>query len=159
MDIRKIRKIIDLMKEKEVGEIEITEGEEAVRISQFGSHQAAQHIPHPAAYQNNAATPHVAAHTASEPVQPADENEKETENAHTINSPMVGTFYGSPSPDAEPFVKIGQRVTAGDVLCIIEAMKMFNQIECDKNGTIIKILAEDGYPIEYDQPLFILKED
>lgn len=148
MDIRKIRKIIELMKEQHIGEIEITEGEDAVRISQATT----QYAPAP----QQIAIPQVSHAPAPQPEKPAVAANPH-EGKHMIKSPMVGTFYGSPSPDAAPFVTVGKTVRAGDVLCIVEAMKMFNQIEADRNGTIAAILVENGHPIEFDQPLFVIE--
>lgn len=147
MDIRKVKKLIELLEESGIAEIEIHEGEESVRISRQGSGQPAyagyqlSPQPHPQA----AATP---ANTA-EPVAPVEEG-------HVINSPMVGTFYSSPTPGSPAFVDVGQPVAAGDVICIIEAMKIMNQIECEINGTVSKILVENGEPVEYGQPMFVI---
>ena len=148
MDIRKIKKLIELLEESDIGELEIKEGEESVRISR-GS----------ASYMNAmAAAPQMmAAPMAAAPVAaPAAEEKKETASAptgHLIKSPMVGTFYGAPSPGSPAFVEVGQHVKVGDVVCIVEAMKMMNQIEADKAGVIEAILVEDGEPVEFDQPL------
>ena len=146
MDIRKIKKLIELLEESGINELEIQEGEESVRISRGGSAQAA---PQPAAPQPAAPAP--APEPAPEPEQPQAAPEPE---GHLVRSPMVGTFYSAPSPDAPPFVEEGQAVQAGDVLCIVEAMKMMNQIEADKSGTIKSVLVENGEPVEFDQPLF-----
>ena len=171
MDIRKVRKLIELLKETEIGEIEIHEGEESVRISRYGN-QSSIPVPTPtiAAYPFQTGAPMVppdyagspvAAPVAQEtaPAAPVIE-EVEDENAippgHTVNSPMVGMMYTAPSPDSSPFVEVGQRVTAGETLCIIEAMKMMNQIEADKSGTIVARLVENGQPVEFDQPLFVI---
>lgn len=152
MDIRKIKKLIELIDETGISEIEIKEGEESVRLSRH-SHvvEAAQPVRYaalPPLMQPPA--PAAAASTVAE-------QETGTVNGHKIRAPMVGTLYISPSPDAQPFVKVGQKVKAGDTLCIIEAMKMFNEIEADKAGTIVAILAANGDPIEYDQPLFVIE--
>ena len=151
MDIRKIKKLIELLEESNIGEIEIKEGEESVRISRAGfSNQAPimMHMPQQAAAPAPAATP---APVAAAPTAEAGPAELA---GHVVKSPMVGTFYRASSPGATPFVEVGQTVKAGDVLCIVEAMKMMNQIEADKSGTIDAILVEDGEPVEFDQPLF-----
>ncbi|WP_323845642.1 acetyl-CoA carboxylase biotin carboxyl carrier protein [Microbulbifer magnicolonia] len=149
MDIRKIKKLIELLEESDIGELEIKEGEESVRISRgtSGAHQGVAPV--------YAAPPVPAAAPAAPMAAPAAE-EKEAVPAltgHPVKSPMVGTYYAAPSPGAEPFVKVGQQVKVGDVICIVEAMKMMNQIEADKAGTIESILVEDGQPVEFDQPL------
>ena len=147
MDIRKIKKLIELLQSSDVSEIEIQEGEESVRISRH-SQVPAQISAAPGA------TPIVAAATAPA-AGPASTPEPEPPK-HTVNSPMVGTFYRAPSPGAKAFVEVGQQVGAGDTLCIIEAMKILNQIESDKAGTVTKILVENGEPVEYNQPLFVI---
>jgi acetyl-CoA carboxylase biotin carboxyl carrier protein len=151
MDIRKVKKLIELLDESGVAEIEIKEGEESVRISrqsQFSQPMMAS----PVAYTPPAA-PAVAPTPAAAPVAEA---AAETIEGHAIKSPMVGTFYRAASPGATPFVEVGQTVNAGDTLCIIEAMKLLNQIEADKSGKVKAILVENGQPVEYDQPLFII---
>jgi len=148
MDIRKIKKLIELLQESDVAEIEIHEGEESVRISRNGP-------PPPAVYAAPAmmaAAPVAAAPAPAAPAAPAAEELK----GHTVNSPMVGTFYRAPSPGAKPFVEVGQSVAVGDVLCIIEAMKILNQIESDRAGVVKRILVENGEPVEYNQPLFLI---
>ncbi len=151
MDIRKIKKLIELLEESNIGELEIKEGEESVRISR--NSPSAQYItapipayappPAPAPVATAPVTAEVAAPTSTAPVI----------SGHVIKSPMVGTFYRSPSPGSPSFAEIGKHVKAGDVICIIEAMKMMNQIEADKSGVIEAILVEDGMPVEFDQPL------
>lgn len=150
MDIRKIKKLIDLIQESDVAEIEIHEGEESVRISRTSSHAPiVMHAP-------AAAAPAPVALPAAAPVEaPAPAAAPNTANA--VKSPMVGTFYRSSSPEAPAFVEVGQTVSAGDVICIIEAMKMFNQIEADRSGTVKAILVENGQPVEYDEPLVIIE--
>lgn len=147
MDIRKIKKLIELLEESNVEELEIREGEESVRISR-GSRtvvQAAAAVqPAPVAAAPVAAAP------AAAPAEPA---AAPVSSAHEVKSPMVGTYYSCPSPGAAPFVTVGQSVKEGDVICIIEAMKMMNQIEADKSGTIEAVLVKDGEPVEFDQPL------
>ena len=150
MDIRKVKKLIELLEESGVAEIEIHEGEESVRISRNASGVQAM-APAQFAYAPPAVAPAPAAGgeapAASEAV-PA---------GHTVDSPMVGTFYRAPSPGASPFVEVGQRVNVGDTLCIIEAMKMLNQIEADKAGTVAAILVENAEPVEYGQALFVIE--
>ena len=152
MDIRKIKKLIELLEESNIGELEIKEGEESVRIARNSG--STQYIaapmptyaaPAPAAAPVAAAPAAASAAPAAAPSAPG--------NGHVVKSPMVGTFYGSSSPGSPAFVKVGQSVKVGDVICIIEAMKMMNQIEADKAGVIEAILVEDGSPVEFDQPL------
>ena len=138
MDIRKVKKLIELLEESNIDELEIREGEASVRICRHRFAAAAM----PAAM----AMPAVAGAPAAPAPAPA-------VSGHVVVSPMVGTFYRAPAPGAKPFVEVGQAVKAGDVLCIVEAMKMMNQIEADRAGTIGAILVEDGAPVEYDQPL------
>ncbi|MEZ8580085.1 acetyl-CoA carboxylase biotin carboxyl carrier protein [Vibrio splendidus] len=149
MDIRKIKKLIELVEESGISELEISEGEESVRISRNSPVSAApiQYAAAPAPVAAAPASAPVAAEAAA-PAVPA---------GHQVLSPMVGTFYGAPSPDAKPFVKVGQSVTAGETLCIVEAMKMMNQIEADKSGVVTAILVEDGQPVEFDQALVIIE--
>ena len=149
MDIRKIKKLIELVEESGISELEISEGEESVRISRNSPVSAAP-IQYAAAPAPVAAAP-AAATVAAEAAAPA------VPAGHQVLSPMVGTFYGAPSPDAKPFVKVGQSVTAGETLCIVEAMKMMNQIEADKSGVVTAILVEDGQPVEFDQALVIIE--
>lgn len=151
MDIRKIKKLIELLEESGIDELEICEGEESVRISRHQKVPAAQqyYAPAPAPAPAPAApAPAAAAPSEAPAAEPA--------SGHQVKSPMVGTFYRSPAPDASAFVEVGQQVRAGDVLCIIEAMKMMNQIEADKSGIIEAVLADNGEPVEFDQPLFII---
>jgi acetyl-CoA carboxylase biotin carboxyl carrier protein len=149
MDIQKINELIQLIEHSGIAEIEIREGENTVRLSKQSSvapaMQAVYHAPmgHPAP----------AAHAPTETVAPA----AEKASGHSVRSPMVGTIYLSPSPGANSFVEIGQTVKPGDVLCIVEAMKMMNQIEADKGGVIKSRLVENGQPVEFDQPLFIIE--
>ncbi len=150
MDIRKIKKLIDLIQESDVAEIEISEGEESVRISRNSSvvpSYAAPAAPAPVAM--SAAAP--------APAPPAPAAESKPNDANAVRSPMVGTFYRSSSPEAAAFVEVGQKVAAGDVICIIEAMKMFNQIEADRSGTVTAILVENGHPVEFDEPLIVIE--
>jgi acetyl-CoA carboxylase biotin carboxyl carrier protein len=151
MDIRKVKKLIELLEESGIAEIEITEGEESVRISRYP-------VTGPAALQAAmpimAAAPAAAAPAAA--VAPAAAIEAPSAG-HRITAPMVGTYYGAPAPGAKSFVELGSHVEVGDTLCIIEAMKMMNQIEAETSGTVVSILAENGEPVEYGQPLFIIE--
>ncbi len=144
MDIRKIKKLIELLEESNVAELEIKEGEESVRISR-GSTAAVAMNPAPVQM--------AAAPVAAAPAPSAADQAPAPAAGHTVDSPMVGTFYRSPSPGASAFIEVGQSVKAGDIICIIEAMKMMNQIECDKTGVVEEILVGDGEPVEFDQPL------
>ncbi|MDR9436469.1 MAG: acetyl-CoA carboxylase biotin carboxyl carrier protein [Thiohalophilus sp.] len=152
MDIRKVKKLIELLEESGVAEIEIKEGEESVRISRTGPNapMMMQAPPQPAPAAPAAPAPAPAAPAAAESDEPT------LPEGHVVKSPMVGTFYRAPSPGASSFVEVGQQVNAGDTLCIIEAMKLLNQIEADKSGTIKAILVENGQPVEYDEPLFVI---
>ncbi|MCP3870988.1 MAG: acetyl-CoA carboxylase biotin carboxyl carrier protein [Gammaproteobacteria bacterium] len=145
MDIRKVKKLIELLEESDVAEIEIHEGEESVRISR-GTATAPIAAPAPVI----AAPPPPAA-------PPVVETKEPEFTGHQIISPMVGTFYRSPSPGTKSFVEEGQHINVGDTLCIIEAMKILNQIESDKAGTLARVLVENGQPVEYNQPLFIIE--
>jgi acetyl-CoA carboxylase biotin carboxyl carrier protein len=154
MDIRKVKKLIELLEESNIDEIEIKEGEESVRISRNAA-KTVMAAPPPAAYAAPAAPP--APPAAAPEAAPAPAHAPAAPPAttgHVIKSPMVGTFYRSPSPSSPPFAEVGQAVKIGDVICIVEAMKMMNQIEADKAGTIEAILVENGEPVEFDQPLF-----
>jgi len=160
MDIRKVKKLIELLEESGVAEIEIKEGEESVRISRASS--AAQAAP---AFVQPVAAAAPAAPAAAAPVQaaqaaaeaaPGAPAEEPAEAGHAVESPMVGTFYRSPSPDADPFIEEGATVAAGDTLCIIEAMKMMNRIEAPVAGVVKKILAADGDPVEFGQRLVVI---
>ncbi|MDT4288106.1 acetyl-CoA carboxylase biotin carboxyl carrier protein [Methylomonas sp. MO1] len=144
MDIRKIKKLIDLIEESDIAEIEIREGEESVKISRYSAAAPVQY-----------AAP-VAAPVAAAPIVTAAPVEEKV-SGHVVKSPMVGTFYRSASPGSAAFVEIGQSVSNGQTLCIIEAMKILNQIEADKSGKIKQILVENGHPVEYGQPLFIIE--
>lgn len=153
MDIRKIKKLIELVEESGISELEISEGEESVRISRApaaGSMPMMQ--PYYAAAPAQAAVP-VAAAPAAAPAAEA----PAAISGHIVRSPMVGTFYRTPSPDAKSFVEVGQKVNAGDPLCIVEAMKMMNQIEADKSGVVKAILVENGQPVEFDEPLVVIE--
>jgi len=153
MDIRKIKKLIELLEESNLTELEIIEGEESVRLTRGATAQP-QQVMMPA--QQPAAAPVQVPSEGDLPVTP-DEGDSPVPDGELVRSPMVGTFYASSSPEAEPFVSMGQKVGVGDTLCIIEAMKMFNQIESDVAGTVVAILAENGQPVEFDQPLFVIR--
>ncbi|MFM2621950.1 acetyl-CoA carboxylase biotin carboxyl carrier protein [Vibrio owensii] len=155
MDIRKIKKLIELVEESGIAELEISEGEESVRISRNGPASAPAPV-HYAAAPVAAPAPVAAAPVADAPAM-AVEAPAAVPAGHQVLSPMVGTFYRSPSPDAKSFVEVGQSVNAGDTLCIVEAMKMMNQIEADKSGVVTAILVEDGQPVEFDQPLVVIE--
>lgn len=150
MDIRKVKKLIELLEESGIAEIEIHEGEESVRISRT-SQSAPAMVAAPAPV---AAAP---APVAAPAPAPAAESDSGIPSGHQVTSPIVGTFYRSPSPTAKVFVEVGQSVNVGDTLCIIEAMKIMNQIEADKGGVVKAILAENGEPVEYGQPLFVIE--
>ena len=152
MDIRKVKKLIELLEESGIAEIEIKEGEEAVRISRMPTGSTIVHaLPQlPAAMP--AATP-----TQAIPAATGESAPKPRANEHVVTAPMVGTFYASPSPGAKPFVEIGDEIKVGQVLCIIEAMKMMNQIEADRAGRITSIMARSGDPVEFGQPLFVIE--
>lgn len=154
MDIRKIKKLIDLLDETGVAEIEIKEGEETVRISRFGS-QANMQAMHYAQMPMQMMAPQQAAVPAAAPAAAA--VVKDEISGHKITSPMVGTFFRSASPGSAPFADIGKHVKEGETLCIIEAMKILNQIEADKSGVVKAILVENGQPVEFGQPLFVLE--
>jgi acetyl-CoA carboxylase biotin carboxyl carrier protein len=152
VDIRKIKKLIELLEESNLTEIEIVEGEESVHLIRAGQAVAAP-LAAPIALIEQ---PPVAA-AAAVVTPPEDDGEDQVPEGELVLAPMVGTFYGSSSPEAQPVVSMGQTVGVGDTLCIIEAMKMFNQIEADISGTVVAILAENGQPVEYDQPLFVIR--
>ena len=151
MDIRKVKKLIELLEESNIGEIEIKEGEESVRISRYGNQPAA-----PIAYAAPASVapaPGPVAATAESPATDAGAAAAAPVADNAVLSPMVGTFYRAPSPEAPSFIEVGQTVRVGDVLCIVEAMKMMNQIEADRAGTVTAIHVENGEAVEFDQPL------
>ncbi|QEY18546.1 acetyl-CoA carboxylase biotin carboxyl carrier protein [Cellvibrio sp. KY-GH-1] len=152
MDIRKIKKLIELLEESNIGELEIKEGEESVRIARNSG--TTQYFSAPApAFAAPAAAPMAAAPVAAAAAPAAAPAAATASSGHVVRSPMVGTFYRSPSPGSPAFVEVGKSVKVGDVICIIEAMKMMNQIEADKSGVIEAILVEEGNPVEFDQPL------
>lgn len=150
MDLRKLKTLIDLVENSGIAELEISEGEERVRITRSQAATAGHQViyaPQPAQAAAVAAAPQAPAPAPAEPAQP---------EGHAVKSPMVGSFYRCPSPGAKPFVEVGQSVRIGDTLCIIEAMKLLNEIEADKAGTIKAVLVENGQAVEYGQPLFII---
>ncbi len=153
MDIRKIKKLIELLEESGIAEIEIKEGEEALRISRMPTGTTVAH-PMPAMASLPLAAPPPAA-TASRAAEPAPAKAKA--NEHVVTAPMVGTFYAAASPGAKPFIEIGDEIKVGQILCIIEAMKMMNQIESDKAGRVTSIMARNGDPVEFGQPLFVVE--
>jgi acetyl-CoA carboxylase biotin carboxyl carrier protein len=150
MDLRKLKKLIDLVQESGIAELEITEGEEKVKIVKGGVVSMAA-APAVMAVPAAAPAPSAAAPAAAVTTPPA-----EGQEGHVVKAPMVGTFYRSPSPDAKAFVEVGQAVKEGETICIIEAMKLMNEIEADASGSVKAILVENGQPVEYGQPLFIL---
>ena len=150
MDLRKLKKLIDLVQESGIAELEITEGEEKVKIVKGGVVSMAA-----APVAAIVAPAEVRAAPAAAPAPAAAEGDAGQEG-HVVKAPMVGTFYRSPSPDAKPFVEVGQAIKEGDTICIIEAMKLMNEIEADASGSVKAILVENGQPVEYGQPLFIL---
>ena len=152
MDIRKVKKLIELLEESGISELEISEGEESVRISRYP--RGAVAIAPPALAAPPEPAPAVA---IGPPATAAAAERKALASERTVTSPMVGTYYSAPSPDAKPFVEIGDEVRVGQTLCIIEAMKMMNQIESDKAGKVTAILAKNGDPVEFGQPLFVVE--
>jgi len=153
MDIRKVKKLIELLEESGISEIEIKEGEESVRISRYPTGMV-HTIAAPSAY---APPPAPAAAAAVPRAEPAAPGRPEVASEDAVTAPMVGTFYAAPAPGAKPFVEIGSEVKPGDVLCIIEAMKMMNQIESDKAGKVVSVLVKNGDPVEFGQTLFIIQ--
>ncbi len=155
MDIRKVKKLVELLEESGIAEIEIHEGDDSVRISRHGTLPAMLPVT-PAAVAPAQVTAPALTPTRADGGSGDNETAEDTGSGHKVRSPMVGTFYRSSSPGTKSFVELGQRVSAGDTLCIIEAMKMFNQIEADISGVISAILVDNGNPVEYDQPLFVI---
>ena len=150
MDIRKVKKLIELLEESGIAEIEINEGEESIRISRYSSSA-------PAAVQQFAAAPLAAAPAPAATAEPESEADTPAISGHTVNAPMVGTFYTASAPGSPDFVKVGDSVNEGDTVCIIEAMKILNQIEADKSGTVKAILVENAQPVEFGQPLVVIE--
>jgi acetyl-CoA carboxylase biotin carboxyl carrier protein len=155
MDIRKIKKLIDMIGESDIAEIEVREGEETIRITRHNANPPAPQYVMQAPMAGGMAYAQQAAPAPA--AEPAKDDAPEQITGHIVRSPMVGTFYRSPTPGAKSFVEVGQRVEAGDTLCIIEAMKILNQIEADKSGIVAKVMVENAQPVEYNQPLFIIE--
>jgi len=155
MDIRKVKKLIELLEESGIAEIEIREGEETVRISRYGPHP--QTFAAPQMYAMPATAPVAAPIAAPTATDKSNGSAGQEISGHSMRSPMVGTFYRSSAPGAKAFVEVGSNVKTGDTICIIEAMKLLNQIEADKTGVIKAILVENGQPVEYNQPLFVIE--
>jgi acetyl-CoA carboxylase biotin carboxyl carrier protein len=154
MDIRKIKKLVEILEESDLAEIEIHESDESIRLSRHT--QAGPPVPQYLAAPMGVAPAPAAPPAAASPAAADAEQEPELEG-HVIRAPMVGTFFASPNPESDPFVSVGQTIKAGDVVCIIEAMKMFNQIESEVEGKIAAVLVENAQPVEFDQPLFIVR--
>ncbi|HDL8045157.1 TPA: acetyl-CoA carboxylase biotin carboxyl carrier protein [Yersinia enterocolitica] len=154
MDIRKIKKLIELVEESGISELEISEGEESVRISRAPAAPNYPMMQQPYTFAAPQQQPALAAAVAPAPAEAA---APAAISGHIVRSPMVGTFYRTPSPDAKAFIEVGQKVSVGDTLCIVEAMKMMNQIEADKSGTVKAILVENGQPVEFDEPLVVIE--
>lgn len=164
MDLRKIKKLIELLEESELAEIEIHEGEESVRLIRSHPQPAPSqtvHLPAAASHSNQSGPPAQSGQSAATPSAPttesADEDTADLPEGDIVRSPMVGTFYSSPNPDSPAFVKPGSKVSSGDTLCLIEAMKMFNQIDSELSGEVVQVLVEDGQPVEFDEPLFVIQ--
>jgi len=164
MDIRKIKKLIELLEESSLTELEIVEGEESVRLSRGGTMVSAMPMHAPITPEQAASSASASAApgpqadpAATVPAVPETSQEEQVPEGELVRSPMVGTFYNSPSPEAEPFASLGQQIKEGDTMCIIEAMKMFNQIEAELSGTVVAILVENGQPVEFDEPLFVIR--
>lgn len=151
MDLRKLKKLIDLVEDSGIAEIEVTEGEEKVRITRATVQQQAIYTAQPMQLQHTAPAP------AAAPVAATAEAPTSRDLSNAQKSPMVGTFYRAPSPSSPPFVEVGQSVQVGETLCIIEAMKLMNEIEAEKSGVVKEILVENGQPVEYGEPLFIIE--
>jgi len=156
MDLRKLKKLIELVQESGIAELEITEGEEKVRISRGGAVSGGPPSAGASAAPPAAPGAEPAPSAAAPPSASGDEGSRGGPEGHVLKAPMVGTFYRAASPEAKPFVEVGQTVKEGQVVCIIEAMKLMNEIEADRSGTIKAILVENGQPVEYGQPLFII---
>ena len=165
MDIRKIKKLIELLEESSLTELEIVEGEESVRLSRGGTMVSAVpfHGPLSSAVPADdrsvpaGTSPGTQADSATTPELPEASPEEQVPEGELVRSPMVGTFYDAPNPGAEPFASLGQQIKEGDTMCIIEAMKMFNQIEAEVSGTVVAVLVENGHPVEFDEPLFVIR--
>ncbi|WP_413438231.1 acetyl-CoA carboxylase biotin carboxyl carrier protein [Sulfuriferula sp. GW1] len=156
MDLRKLKKLIDLVEESGIAELEITEGEEKVRITRTAQNTQPIYMSNMPSYAPAAPAAPPAAPTTNAPAVAPAPAEAAAPEGHIVKSPMVGTFYRSSSPGAKSFVEVGQTVSAGETLCIIEAMKLLNEIEADQGGVIKAILVENGQPVEYGEPMFII---
>lgn len=157
MDLRKLKKLIELVQESGIAELEITEGEERVRIARGGNVNVTPlAVPAAASVASPAPVANATAPAAAAPAPGAAEQPPAGQEGHVVKSPMVGTFYRAPSPDAKPFIEVGGTVKEGETICVIEAMKLMNEIEADASGTIKAILVENGQPVEYGQALFII---
>jgi acetyl-CoA carboxylase biotin carboxyl carrier protein len=156
MDLRKIKKLIDLLEESNLSEIEIKEGEESVRLARHARGSAAPAPMHYAPHEAVARAPVVQGMASPVEAATGGRPQNDLPDGHVVRAPMVGTFYASPNPEAPVFVKVGQSIKAGDTIGIIEAMKMFNPIEADVSGTVTAILVSNGQPVEFDEPLFVI---
>ncbi len=155
MDLRKIKKLIELLEESELAEIEIHEGEESVKLIRHHATPVQAYAPAPLPVAAPSAVP------TFEPTTSLATSEAETEalpEGELLRSPMVGTYYSAPNPESDAFVRVGSKVNTGDTLCLVEAMKMFNQIEAEFAGEVVAVLVEDGQPVEFDQPLFVIRK-
>ena len=155
MDLRKIKKLMELLEESGIAEIEVKEGEESIKLSRTISSTTSMQVPQVIQQPLQTSQPSTNQQTSNMGTNAVD-NLKE-EKSNTVNSPMVGTFYASASPESKPFVTIGQSVKKGDTLCILEAMKMMNQVQAESDGKIVEILVDNAEPVEFDQPLFVLE--
>lgn len=152
MDIRKIKKLVEILEESGLAEIEIHEQEDSIRLSRYP-----RDLPIAAAPAATPVMPAQAAPLAATPEPVVGSYETDLEEGYVVRAPMVGTFYASPNPESDPFVRVGQSIKAGDVVCMIEAMKMFNQIESEADGKVVSVLVDNAQPVEFDQPLFIIR--
>ena len=155
MDLRKIKKLMELLEESGIAEIEVKEGEESIKLSRNTSSSTNMQVPQIIQQPVQTSQPPANQQASDMGVNAVDNSKKEKRN--TVNSPMVGTFYASASPESKPFVTIGQSVKKGDTLCILEAMKMMNQVQAECDGKIVEILVDNAEPVEFDQPLFVLE--
>ena len=155
MDLRKIKKLMELLEESGIAEIEVKEGEESIKLSRNISSTTSMQVPQIIQQPVQTSQPPANQQASDKGVNAVDNLKKEKRN--TVNSPMVGTFYASASPESKPFVTIGQSVKKGDTLCILEAMKMMNQVQAESDGKIVEILVDNAEPVEFDQPLFVLE--
>ena len=158
MDLKLVKKLLDLVAESELNEVSIEEGDFKLKVKKQSDAPAAQPVQYQMPAQPAVPAPQAAAPQPSSEAKSAGEESSDAPDGDVVRSPIVGTFYESPSPDADPFVKVGDSVSKGDTLCIVEAMKIMNEIEAEFSGTIQKILVDDAQPVEFDQPLFIIKK-